>query len=353
MSIAPDHAVGISLAGAHRNFIAELEVAASKLIGLIWADGKAYSKHYEPWVHEYQLGLNLVQAGHSIREVFLEGDSPETICREIAINRFDGLIWCAPGSNCNIRSIRKLRKEGLPVITLEENVADEIDSIEFDQIPAFADMGLCVISPNYGLSPRFKYPECVKHLFACFKWICDHAEERRLDLDNVLITGDSAGGQLACLVLAIQNNAEVKARIGAVDSPLRFKGGMLVCGAYDPDSMAKNIFSNKLFLEMTGYGRKHLREFKDYDLMNPVNFVDKDFPADVMVAYGRFDAFVGGNEKILFKRLNELGIPYREYRAKGAGEHCFHLWHYRRPISRKFFELARDYVADKVGYRYR
>ncbi len=218
---------------------------------------------------------------------------------------------------------------------------------------AFADMGLCVISPNYGLSPRFKYPECVKHLFACFKWICDHAEERRLDLDNVLITGDSAGGQLACLVLAIQNNAEVKARIGAVDSPLRFKGGMLVCGAYDPDSMAKNIFSNKLFLEMIGYGRKHLREFKDYDLMNPVNFVGKDFPADVMVAYGRFDAFVGGNEKILFKRLNELGIPYREYRAKGAGEHCFHLWHYRRPISRKFFELARDYVADKVGYRYR
>lgn len=218
---------------------------------------------------------------------------------------------------------------------------------------AFADMGLCVISPNYGLSPRFKYPECVKHLFACFKWICDHAEERRLDLDNVLITGDSAGGQLSCLVLAIQNNAEVKARIGAVDSPLRFKGGMLVCGAYDPDGMAKNILSNKLFLEMTGYGRKHLREFKDYDLMNPVNFVDKDFPADVMVAYGRFDAFVGGNEKILFKRLNELGIPYREYRAKGAGEHCFHLWHYRRPISRKFFELARDYVADKVGYRYR
>ena len=218
---------------------------------------------------------------------------------------------------------------------------------------AFADMGLCVISPNYGLSPRFKYPECVKHLFACFKWICDHAEERRLDLDNVLITGDSAGGQLACLVLAIQNNAEVKARIGAVDSPLRFKGGMLVCGAYDPDSMAKNILSNKLFLEMTGYGRKHLREFKDYDLMNPVNFVGKDFPADVMVAYGRFDAFVGGNEKILFNRLNELGIPYREYRAKGAGEHCFHLWHYRRPISRKFFELARDYVADKVGYRYR
>ena len=113
-----------------------------KLIGFIWGDGKAYAKHSEQWIHEYQLGLNLVQAGHAIREVFLEGDSAETICREIAINRFDGLIWCAPGSKaCNLRSIRKLRKEGLPVITLEQNVAEEIDSMEFDQIPAFADMG--------------------------------------------------------------------------------------------------------------------------------------------------------------------------------------------------------------------
>ncbi len=217
---------------------------------------------------------------------------------------------------------------------------------------AFADMGLFVISPNYGLSPRFKYPECVKHLFACFKWICDHADDYALDLSNVLITGDSAGGQLACLILAIQNDPEVKARIGAVELPLRFKGGMLVCGAYDPDSMAKIVFSDKMYLEMTGYGRKHIRDFKDYDLLNPVNFIREDFPPDVMIAYGRFDAFVGGNEKILFRRLDELGIPYRVYRAKGAGEHCFHLWHYLRPISRKFFELARQYVEDKTGYKY-
>ena len=113
-----------------------------KLLGLIWGDGKAYSKQYEQWVHEYQLGLDLVRAGHSIRELLLEGDSEDTICREIAINRFDGLIWCAPGEQeCNLRSLRKLRAAGLPVITLEQNVADEIDSIEFEQAPAFADMG--------------------------------------------------------------------------------------------------------------------------------------------------------------------------------------------------------------------
>lgn len=218
---------------------------------------------------------------------------------------------------------------------------------------AFADMGLFVVSPNYGLSPRFVYPDCVRHLFSCFKWICDNADNYNLDLSNVLVTGDSAGGQLACLVLAIQDNAEVKTRIGAVESPLRFKGGILACGAYDPASMAKIPLSDKMFREMTGgYGRKRLAEFPDYDLMNPVNFIDERFPRDVMIAYGRFDAFVGGNEKILFEKLNALDIPYREYRAKGCGEHCFHLWHYRRPISRKFFDLARKYVEDKIGYRY-
>lgn len=210
---------------------------------------------------------------------------------------------------------------------------------------AFADLGVFVVCPNYGLSPQFKYPECVKHLFNALEWVARNAQKYNLDTQNVLVCGDSAGGQLACLMLAIQKNKEVLARLNIAPSALYLKGGLLVCGAYNPDSMAKNVLSNKLFKEMTGYGRKHLKEFCDYDLMNPVNFVDENFPPNVFISYGRFDAFVGGNEKILFNKLNQLHIPYLEYRAKGCGEHCFHLWHYRRPISKLFFEYAKQYIT--------
>lgn len=212
---------------------------------------------------------------------------------------------------------------------------------------AFADLGVFVVCPNYGLSPKYRYPACVKHLFKSLEWIRDNAEKYNLDLDNALITGDSAGGQLACLMLAIQDNEKVLDRLGIKDVAVKFKGGLLVCGAYDPDSMAKNPLSDKMFKEMTGYGRKHLKEFPDYDLLNPVNFVDENFPSNVFVTYGRFDVFVGGNEKILFEKLRKLDIPYLEYRAKGCGEHCFHLWHYRRPISKLFFEYAKQYI-DKI-----
>ena len=99
---------------------------------------------------------------------------------------------------------------------------------------------------------------------------------------------------------------------------------------------------------MTGCGRKHLREFADFDLLRPSDFITDKFPKNVFVTYGRFDAFVGGNEKLVLDKLDKLKIPHLVYRAKGAGEHCFHLWHYRRPISRLFFEYARQYIQQEL-----
>lgn len=214
---------------------------------------------------------------------------------------------------------------------------------------AFADLGLFVVCPNYGLSPKFKYPACVTHLYKALEWVRENAEKYDLDLDNIFITGDSAGGQLACLMLAAQNNPVLQARLKLEKQPLNFKGGLLVCGAYDPEGMAKNPLSNKMWVEMTGYGRKHLREFPDFDLLRPSDFITKNFPKNVFITYARFDAFVGGNEKLVLNKLEELGIPHLVYRAKGAGEHCFHLWHYRRPTSALFFEYARQYIEQELA----
>lgn len=213
----------------------------------------------------------------------------------------------------------------------------------------FADLGLFVVCPNYGLSPKYKYPACVTHLYKALEWVRENAEKYNLDLNNMFITGDSAGGQLACLMLAAQNNPDLQKRLKLEKEPLPFKGGLLVCGAYDPEGMAKNPLSNKMWVEMTGYGRKHLRDFPDFSLLRPSDFITENFPKNVFITYGRFDAFVGGNEKLVIDKLKELNIPHLVYRAKGCGEHCFHLWHYRRPISRLFFEYARQYIEQKLA----
>ena len=54
----------------------------------------------------------------------------------------------------------------------------------------------------------------------------------------VFLTGDSAGGALTLLTLAIENNAEAAAAFG-VDKPsgIRFAGAAPVCGAYSSASL--------------------------------------------------------------------------------------------------------------------
>ena len=54
----------------------------------------------------------------------------------------------------------------------------------------------------------------------------------------MFLTGDSAGGALTLLTLAIENNAEAAAAFG-VDKPsgIRFAGAAPVCGAYSSASL--------------------------------------------------------------------------------------------------------------------
>ena len=212
-----------------------------------------------------------------------------------------------------------------------------------------ANQGYFVVNVNYGLGPDCLFPEPLRQIVRAFNWVEKHAEELNLDTDRMIVSGDSAGGQLACLMLAAQSNPELLKRLKIEKEPLPFKGGLLVCGAYDPEGMAKNPLSNKMWVEMTGYGRKHLREFPDFDLLRPSDFITENFPKNVFITYARFDAFVGGNEKLVLDKLDEYKIPHLVYRAKGAGEHCFHLWHYRRPTSALFFEYARQYIEQLLA----
>lgn len=206
----------------------------------------------------------------------------------------------------------------------------------------YADMGLLVVNINYGLCPKYKYHESVQHCFKALKWVYDHADEYDIDTDKIFVTGDSAGGQLACLLMATQNNAEFRQKLGVKDSPARIKGGVLACGAYDTDAMLKNPMAKCLIEDMTGVTPKNIEEYPYYFAMRTIDLVDKDFPDDVIITYGGYDAFVGGYEVPLAHKLDDLGKRYFVHRGAFPGDHCYHLY-YRRKTSRQFYDLQRDY----------
>jgi len=65
---------------------------------------------------------------------------------------------------------------------------------------SFARAGVAVVTPDYRLSPKVKYPAYVDDAAAAFAWTVKHIAEHGGDPHKVFIGGHSAGATLALLV---------------------------------------------------------------------------------------------------------------------------------------------------------
>lgn len=211
----------------------------------------------------------------------------------------------------------------------------------------FADMGMCVININYGLSPKYRYHQSLRHVFSAMRWLENNAKEYNLDLDNVFIMGDSAGGQIACQVCAALHNKEFLARLGVDPVSYRLKGALINCGAVDFDDLYKNPMAVDIIKDMTGCELEEISKYEYADMLHTVPWIDADFPQKIFVTYGKNDIFVGKHHLALFKKLDELGKEYVQYCGTFPGLHCFHLF-YKTAESKGMYVEAKRYLMNAV-----
>ena len=147
-----------------------------------------------------------------------------------------------------------------------------------------AQRGFAVVSFNYHLAPKYKFPTPVRDTNLVMEWICRKAEIYGFDTDNVVIVGDSAGAQLASQYAVICTDPEY-AKIMEITPPeftLRAVG--LNCGMYDLKKRAGEIPGNKLMIDYftkdpSVYGKK-------LDVLSHVT--EKFPPAYLLSAKGDF-----------------------------------------------------------------
>jgi arylformamidase len=94
--------------------------------------------------------------------------------------------------------------------------------------PAWVDAGVSLVVVNYDLCPKVSIERIVQQMLAASVWLYRHAEQYGMDEDRIYVSGHSAGGHLAAMLLA--------ALWPVMDRSLPrnlVKGALAVSGVYD------------------------------------------------------------------------------------------------------------------------
>lgn len=103
-----------------------------------------------------------------------------------------------------------------------------------------AKRGFAVVNFNYRLAPDVKFPQELDDINTVFHWVVENATIYNLDLTNVFVVGDSAGGQMAQQYVTILSNDEYRQLFGYAKPALTVRAAALNCGGYFIDD-AKNL----------------------------------------------------------------------------------------------------------------
>ncbi len=193
-----------------------------------------------------------------------------------------------------------------------------------------ASLGFVVINVRYPLSPKYKFHEQINIFVDLIKWTKENAKTYNYNENDMIVSGDSAGGHCSTVVIALENSEEYRNKFNVpFINGIHFSHALLLSGMYD----LGKVFDpdQKLFLNMnldiarymTGHKeirkRENLNQLKiDYPYfkeLTPINFANNKFPVS-FIAHVNKDPFCPNQGYILKDLLDKLNVKYSEYCAK-------------------------------------
>lgn len=130
----------------------------------------------------------------------------------------------------------------------------ESSFVQFKNEQEYALKSKCkILDIEYHLSPQYPYPYAINECFDVYKYVLGNSEQLHLDIDNVIIGGDSAGGSLA-------NDLYLKIVSSKVKEP---KGIFLIYPVVDN---LQNTESMKKYIDTPGWDSKNNKIMWDYYL---------------------------------------------------------------------------------------
>lgn len=105
----------------------------------------------------------------------------------------------------------------------------------------YAENGFVVVNVNYTHLPQGNFKTVVQELFTVLDWVQENSEEYNFDLNNVFMSGDSAGGYFVNLMAAVLTNEEEQEYYEVTPADYEMKGFVLSCPGTDIMALREDL----------------------------------------------------------------------------------------------------------------
>lgn len=194
-----------------------------------------------------------------------------------------------------------------------------------------ASRGFCVMGMSYRLLPETDLQGMVQDVFESIHWIEAHGADRGLDLENVFLTGDSAGGYLASLVMCIQKSEKLQQIYGVTPFCFDFKAVAIsngVCEIHDyfsyPEGLNKRI-DRELVGMVLGKDGEKAAWHRHYNFSQVLAEVDAIPP--VLIIGAKNDPYYRHTQWVLENVKSHNGTYASVIWEKEKGVHLGHVFH--------------------------
>jgi acetyl esterase/lipase len=186
----------------------------------------------------------------------------------------------------------------------------------------------------------------MQQVYDSFAWLEANADKYNLDLENVFVSGDSAGGHMTACTVACQTNKEYAEKLGVRPTSIKIRGAVPFHGTYDTHLFDKVPIGRSLLREYLGQNNVKDHPLSDY--VTPITYIQSGAP-DMLIVSGRMDVFTNESTKRLKKGLRAIGVNFNEYHGKHI-PNSFHVFFHLAftKESQKCVKAVNEWLASKV-----
>ncbi|MBQ8209278.1 MAG: alpha/beta hydrolase [Clostridia bacterium] len=131
-----------------------------------------------------------------------------------------------------------------------------------------AKRGFAVFNMSYRLYNDVTVNEQLQDIGFALRWISEHAQEYPCDMENIMLVGDSAGGQLAAYSAVLMSSPELRHVFGIAEYEMKLTALTLISPVAYMDDGIMGVYCRRMWGD--NYKRKDTHMFMNLDSILPM-----------------------------------------------------------------------------------